>query len=114
MIPGCRRTSSDSALYQKLNNPSNNQKSASEQGSPEFCGAGGLETDVKPPAELLQSLMREQPGDQLQPVKEEPRLVSMAGGAALVTTLPGYTKPTQAGGNILLKIRGKVGDQSRK
>ena len=85
-----RRTSSDSALYQKLNNPqsSNNQKSASEQNSPEYCGAGM--DDVKPSADLLQSLLREQP-EQLQPVKEEPRLVTMAGGGALVIPA-GYTK----------------------
>lgn len=83
-----RRTSSDSALYQKLNNPqsSNNQKSASEQNSPEYCGAG-LE-DVKPSADLLQSLLREPP-DQLQCVKEEPpRLVTMTGGG-LVSQTPG-------------------------
>jgi len=80
-----RRTSSDSALYQKLNNPqsSNNQKSASEQSSPEYCGAG-LE-DVKPSADLLQSLLRE-PQDQLQSVKEEPRLVTMGGSGALVSS----------------------------
>ena len=80
-----RRTSSDSALYQKLNNPqsSNNQKSASEQSSPEYCGAA-LE-DVKPSADLLQSLLRE-PQDQLQSVKKEPRLVTMGGSGALVSS----------------------------
>ena len=78
-----RRTSSDSALYQKLNNPSssatppsqpatptsaNNHSCSSGQGSPEYCSAGG-ETDVKPPPELLRSLLRDD--QQLQSVKEE-------------------------------------------
>ena len=64
-----RRTSSDSALYQKLTQPASpNQKSPSEQGSPEYSSAG---EDVKPAPELLETLLRE--GEkQLQTLKEEP------------------------------------------
>ena len=64
-----RRTSSDSALYQKLTQPASpNQKSSpSEQGSPEYSSAG---EDVKPAPELLETLLRE--GEkQLQTLKEE-------------------------------------------
>ena len=50
-----RRTSSDSALYQKLTQPTSpNQKSPSEQGSPEYSPAGD---DVKPAPELLETLL---------------------------------------------------------
>ena len=65
-----RRTSSDSALYQKLTQPASpNQKSPSEQGSPEYSPASD---DVKPAPELLETLLRE--GEQqLGTVKEEPQ-----------------------------------------
>lgn len=62
-----RRTSSDSALYQKLNQPHQNQKSSSEHGSPDY---GSVSEDVKPPPELLNNLLLKE-GD-LLPVKEEP------------------------------------------
>jgi len=64
-----RRTSSDSALYQKLNQAPQNQKSSSEQCSPEYAGAGLLNEDVKPSPELLNSLLKD---GELLPVKEEP------------------------------------------
>ena len=72
-----RRTSSDSAIYQKPNNPptptSPNQKSSSEQGSPEYSPAS---EDIKPPPELLQSLLRD---DHLHTVKEEPGMIHVNG-----------------------------------
>ena len=91
-----RRTSSDSALYQKLTQPTSpNQKSPSEQGSPEYSPAGD---DVKPAPELLETLLRE--GEQqLQTVKEEPqyqpqsnRVSHQSGSSSPVS--PHYTQPT--------------------
>ena len=50
-----RRTSSDSALYQKLTaSPQQGKKSSSEQGSPDYTV---VNEDVKPSAELLHNLL---------------------------------------------------------
>eukprot|EP00092_Neocalanus_flemingeri_P022841 GFUD01024766.1.p1 GENE.GFUD01024766.1~~GFUD01024766.1.p1 ORF type:complete len:449 (+),score=94.19 GFUD01024766.1:1046-2392(+) len=75
-----RRTSSDSALYQKLNQPHPNQKVSSEHGSPDY---GSVNEDIKPPPELLNNLLLKE-GD-LLPVKEEPpsnltNMTNMNGG----------------------------------
>ena len=79
-----RRTSSDSALYQKLTGSQQQQspahqpaavydnQSPSEGGSPEYCSQ--LE-DVKPPRALLQSLLQET-------VKEEPGVIVNGGGSS--------------------------------
>ena len=74
-----RRTSSDSALYQKLNNPQSPAaaKSPSEGGSPDYCSSQG--EDVKPPPALLQSLLQE---DHLHTVKEEPGVIINGGSSS--------------------------------
>ena len=83
-----RRTSSDSALYQKLTAPSSPttcpSPTKSEHGSPEYSSARLVELsvsivttntcicseDIKPPPELLQTLLRD-PAPSLHTVKEE-------------------------------------------
>jgi len=94
-----RRTASDSALYQKLNQSKGGnrdqeqQGGGSEQGSPvqEHLFNGGGESDIKPPPELLSSLLLKE-GEPLPDVKEEP---TVNGGHHLTELPPAPAYPTQ-------------------
>lgn len=86
-----RRTSSDSALYQKLTAPSSPttcpSPTKSEHGSPEYSSAS---EDIKPPPELLQTLLRD-PAPSLHTVKEEAAQLQQLHQLQRASCHPAYT-----------------------